>query len=236
MPELAIKRLPFTLELTASTDTPGQDATGRAKMELKNAVAICLISFFSATLVVLIARALDIQAASRLEPQLTRIADQLEAIRKHGGIASPSGGSEASDTIADGLIVYYFHSNIRCPTCRAIESQSHEVVQTDFDSLVKKGDITWKVLNYEQVDGQDLAKKFEVQMPVVVIVRMQAGEIEDWRRLDKVWALVNDKPAFAKYVRDAIEQMRTPSKTPDSSAPSANAPQIPLPSPDIPVP
>ena len=42
-------------------------------MELKNAVTICLISLFSATLVLLIARALDLQAVARLEPQLTRI-------------------------------------------------------------------------------------------------------------------------------------------------------------------
>lgn len=50
-------------------------------MELKNAVAVCLISFFSATLVVLIARSLDNQAASRLEPRLTQIAEELHALR-----------------------------------------------------------------------------------------------------------------------------------------------------------
>ena len=44
-------------------------------MELKNAVAVCLISLVSATLVVLIARSLDNQAASRLEPQLAQIAE-----------------------------------------------------------------------------------------------------------------------------------------------------------------
>lgn len=205
-------------------------------MELKNAVAVCLISFFSATLVVLIARALDIQAASRLEPQLTRIADQLETIRKHGGMASASGGGTASDAIADGLIVYYFHSNIRCPTCRAIESQAHEVVQTDFASMAKKGDVVWKVLNYEQAEGVKLAKKFEIQMPVIVIVRMRAGEIEDWRRLDKVWALVDEKPAFAEYVRDAIEQMRRPeaAEAKKSTKPAADLPQIPVPGPDLP--
>jgi len=42
-------------------------------MELKNAVTVCLISLFSATLVMLIARALDLQAANRLEPQLAKI-------------------------------------------------------------------------------------------------------------------------------------------------------------------
>ena len=46
-------------------------------MELKNALAICLISLFSATLVVLIARSLDSAAASRLEPQLAKIAEEL---------------------------------------------------------------------------------------------------------------------------------------------------------------
>ena len=58
-------------------------------MELKNAVAVCLISLFSATLVVLIARALDSQAASRLEPQLASIVEELQAIRKQGGVAAP---------------------------------------------------------------------------------------------------------------------------------------------------
>ena len=46
-------------------------------MELKNAVAVCLISLFSATLVVLIARSLDSQAASQLEPQLASIVEEL---------------------------------------------------------------------------------------------------------------------------------------------------------------
>ena len=38
-------------------------------------------------------------------------------------------------------------------------------------------------------------------MPVVVLARMKDGKIEDWKRLDEVWALVGDKPAFTKYVR-----------------------------------
>ena len=62
-------------------------------MDLKNAVAVCLISFFSATLVLLIARALDLQAAARLEPQLARIVEQLEMIRQGGAIARVGGAA-----------------------------------------------------------------------------------------------------------------------------------------------
>ena len=60
-------------------------------MELKNAAAVCLVSMFSATLVLLIARSLDNQAAARLEPQLASIAEELQAIRTQGGIMTAAG-------------------------------------------------------------------------------------------------------------------------------------------------
>ena len=179
-------------------------------MDLKNAVAVCLISLFSATLVVLIARALDSQAASRLEPQLASIVEELQAIRKQGGIAASPGTAANTETAADGLVVYYFHSNTRCPTCQSIESQAKDTVQTDFASQLTSGEVSWKVLNYEQPANAQLAKKFEIQMPVVVLAKMKAGQVEDWKRLDEVWALVGDKPAFAKYVRDQITRMLAP--------------------------
>ena len=180
-------------------------------MELKNAVAVCLIALFSATLVVLIARSLDSQAALRLEPQLARIVEELEAIRKQGGVQGgtaaaprPADGGEAAH---DGLVVYYFHGNTRCPTCKSIESQAKQVVERDFASQLANGEIVWKVLNYEQPANAELAKKFELQAPVVVLARTKGGKIEAWNRLDEVWGLVGDPPAYAQFVRDQIAQM-----------------------------
>jgi hypothetical protein len=36
---------------------------------------------------------------------------------------------------------------------------------------------------------------------------MKGGDIDQWKRLDRVWALVGDKPAYAAYLRDEIRQM-----------------------------
>jgi len=199
-------------------------------MELKNAVAVCLISLVSATLVVLIARSLDSQAASRLEPQLARIVEELEAIRSSGGIATSPVATAKSQSLRDGLVVYYFHSNTRCPTCQAIESQSHETVQADFAEQLDGGEIVWKTLNYEEPAASELATKFEIQMPVVVLARMKEGRIEDWNRLDQVWGLVGDKPAFAEYIRTEISQMlKAPDQEPASAQPT-DVPAIPVPS------
>ena len=208
-------------------------------MELKNAIAVCLITLFSATLVLLIARALDLQAAPRLELQLAKIVDELEAIRKSGGIMAGSGVAAENESADDAVMVYYFHSNVRCPTCRAIESQAHETVQSEFASEMESGEVIWKVLNYEEAAGTELGKKFEIQMPVVVLARMNGGEIEQWKRLDEIWALVGDKPAFSDYVGDEISQMLEPRDTKPPVAPTSDAAEIPFAGvdpPDIPVP
>ena len=203
-------------------------------MELKNAVATCLIALFSATLVLLIARALDLQAASQLEPHLARIAEELQAIRKGGGITAASGGTTTEGSADDGVIVYYFHGNIRCPTCRSIESQSHETVQSDFASQLDSGEVVWKVLNYEEPAVAELAKQFEIQMPIVVLVRMEGGQIGDWKRLDGVWALVGDKPAFAEYVQAEIQAMLETAPLATPTAPEAPTPAA-MPTPDPPI-
>ncbi len=198
-------------------------------MELKNAVAVCLISLFSATIVVLIARSLDSQAASQLQPQLTSIAEELRALRKQGGSAIAADASATSDNVNDGLIVYYFHSTARCPTCRSIEAQADEAVKTYFAPQLEKGEVIWKIANYEQAAAKPLAETFKITMPVVVLVRMKDGQIEKWNRLDKVWALVGDKPAFAKYMREQIEQMLPPEKKAEATKHVGPPPVIPVP-------
>ena len=87
----------------------------------------------------------------------------------------------------------------------------------------------WKIVNYEQPAAKPLAEKFQLQMPVVVLARMKDGKIEDWKRLDEVWAVVGDKPAFTKYVRKEIERMLAPDKKPTPTTTQTPGPTIPTP-------
>jgi hypothetical protein len=195
-------------------------------MDLKNAAAVCLIALCSATLVVLIARFLDNQAASRLEPQLANIVEELRAIRGQGGAISSTAAPKL-DAVREGLVVYYFHNNMRCPTCRSIESQAHETVQNQFASQLRAGAVVWKIVNYDQEAAKPLATKFDIQMPVVVLARMKDGQVSDWKRLDQVWALVGDKPAFAKYMRGEIDAMLAGGKRTSPAKPQTSVPPLP---------
>jgi hypothetical protein len=191
-------------------------------MELKNAVTVCLISLFSATLVLLIARALDLQAAARLEPQLIRIVEELEALRQQGSIATAAPADRAD---VQRVTVYYLHSSARCVTCRAVESQTHDVLQSDFAAELKAGTVAWKSLNYEVPPATELAKKFKVASFAVVLAKTEGGEDAPWRRLDRAGALVGDKPRFASYVRDEISKMLHPAEPRPTWAASGDEPE-----------
>ncbi len=172
-------------------------------MELKNALSICLISLVSAALVMLIARSLDSQAASRLQPQLERIAAELQAIRSAGRVAD----GPMSSTPHDALVAFYFHGDQRCRTCRTIEAQTYDTIVSEFPAQLERGDLVWQTLSYDESPGKEWAQTFEVQAAVVVLAWMKDGQPADWRRLDEVWGLVGDKQAFATFIRDAVTEM-----------------------------
>jgi len=199
-------------------------------MDLKNAVAVCLISLFSATLVVLIARSLDMQAAARLEPKLDAIAEELRAIRTGGGMAASPGEASAARAVDDGLMVYYFHG-VRCPTCRAAEAIAKETLESEYASQLEEGQIGWKVLDYmNDAEAKAMALDFDVTSATLVLVKRNRGQIETWNRLDRVLALADDKAALSAYLQEEIDGMLSPpEEQPEEAGPADEAPAIPLP-------
>ena len=124
-------------------------------------------------LVVLIARSLDNQAASQLQPQLTSIAEELHAIRKQGGFAAAPSDAVTDESVDSGLVVYYLHSSYRCPTCRTVETETKKLLESEFGPQLDRGEIVFKVVNYEKPAGAKLARQFEVSSAVVVLAVLE---------------------------------------------------------------
>lgn len=204
-------------------------------MELKQAGAVCPLAILTTTLVLLVARSLDVDASSKLEPRLAEIVEELRTIREQGGIALGGGVSDARQNV-DGLTVFYFHGATRCPTCESIEARSHDTVRKIFADELDSGLLTWKVLNYEEPANEELAKKFEVQMPVVVLAHVRGGNVQEWKRLDEVWALVGDPPTFSAFLEEGIRDMLTTNAMPADELNEAPVHDAPASTPDEAVP
>lgn len=110
-------------------------------------------------------------------------------------------------TPADGLVATFFHGNVRCPTCRDIESYSHQAIEEGFADQLASGDLHWQATNYETPANKHFAVDYEIFSSTVVLVRMADGKPAEWRNLNRVWEFVGDEQAFKGYVIEQAQEM-----------------------------
>lgn len=104
------------------------------------------------------------------------------------------------------VVVYYFHGNTRCFTCRAIENFSRAAVGNGFPDELQKGRLEFQVINVEDPANEHFVGDYQLVTRSVVLVRYAGGKQEKWKNLDRVWELVRDNDAFARYVQTETRQ------------------------------
>jgi hypothetical protein len=110
--------------------------------------------------------------------------------------AAPGGGSQ--------VIVYYFHGDRRCKTCRTIEAYAEDVVRSRFGNELDSGRLAWKVVNYDEAENAHFIKEFSLVSASIVVVEVEGGEPVRFETLQKAWTLVRDKPGFDDYVHHTV--------------------------------
>ena len=131
----------------------------------------------------------------------------IKETRNGPGAAAPMANDEGAALPDNGVVVFYFHGNTRCPTCRSIEAQAHDLVTSRSANELADGQLTWQVVNYETPADAHYVDDYEIVAPIVILSLRRDGTQTDWRSLDRVWELVGDGPAFATYVQQEIGDM-----------------------------
>lgn len=57
--------------------------------------------------------------------------------------------------------IFDFHTTNRCVTCKAIEANTKYTLETYFKEEVKNGTITFQIVNIDDKENYELAKKFK---------------------------------------------------------------------------
>jgi len=102
--------------------------------------------------------------------------------------------------------VYYLHSTFRCTTCNAIEKMTMALLETQYRRELSSGSMLFHEVDFQTDEA--LAKQFGVVASCVVVAAVRNGKVVDFQRLDDVWTLMKDPPAFDKYLRNAITAMQ----------------------------
>ncbi|HCE44861.1 MAG TPA: hypothetical protein DET40_15075 [Lentisphaeria bacterium] len=116
-----------------------------------------------------------------------------------------SGNTDSNTKSGKYLRVYYTHAAVRCETCNSIEKKTRELLESRFKNELADGRIEWQVVNFQE--NEAFAKEFDVATSGVVAVLMDGDKVVDYERLDEVWTLLGEPPAFNAYLEKAFRKL-----------------------------
>lgn len=107
----------------------------------------------------------------------------------------------------DRVEVIYFHGKQRCPTCRAIEKGTAEVVNNMFVSEMKDGKVVFRTVDISTPEGEKVADEYEVTWSSLFVNKWKNGK--ETRNNMTEFGFGNarkDPDAFKKGLADKIRQ------------------------------
>lgn len=130
-------------------------------------------------------------------------------------LSAPCSASDAAQPAAEKgaraaateLVAYYFHGNLRCATCRKLETYSEEAILEGFPEEIAEGRLIWRTINTDEPENKRYVKDFQLVTKSLVLVEYQEGQVVRSKNLKLIWQLVSDRDGFLTYVREATAEM-----------------------------
>jgi hypothetical protein len=102
------------------------------------------------------------------------------------------------------IAVYYFHGDVRCPTCHKLENYAKEALDTYFAQDLADGKIQWKPTNVDTPGNEHFVRDYELVTKSVILSKTVNGQQVVWKNLDQIWQLVREKDKYLEYIRDSV--------------------------------
>ena len=115
--------------------------------------------------------------------------------------AAGTAEAAADTTSSHRVLAYYFHTTQRCASCRKIEANTAEAIQTGFAEELKDGRLVFQAVNIEERENAHFVEDYKLYTKSVILVDERSGKETAWKNLAKVWQLLNDKDAFVRYIQ-----------------------------------
>lgn len=105
------------------------------------------------------------------------------------------------------VVAYYFHGNVRCPTCMKLEEYSGEAINQGFSDEIKKGSLEFKSVNIDEGSNSHFVQDYQLVTRSLVISKIENGKEVKWKNLDMIWNLVRDHDKYIEYVKEETKKM-----------------------------
>jgi len=110
------------------------------------------------------------------------------------------------------VVVYYFHGQMRCPTCYKLEQYSKEAIETNFKDALASGKLEFKVVNVEDKGNEHYGKDYQLYTKSLIFSLVKDDKEIKWKNMDKIWEYVGNKERFIDYVKSGVVDFLKESK------------------------
>ena len=166
-------------------------------MNSKTIVTVALLLFVAVSVVYLVVKETGEEPTAEVKGPGASVEQG-----KEGEAGAELKGRDDVAVAESKVMAYYFHGNVRCMKCRAIEAYTKEAIEGSFAKELKNGSLELRVVNIENPGNEHFVQDFQLVTRSVVLVEMQGDEQKGWKNLKQVWDLVGNKGAFLKYIQD----------------------------------
>jgi len=111
----------------------------------------------------------------------------------------------AEDAKGGHVIAYYFHGDMRCPTCHKLEQYSKEAIETNFKDALRSGKLEFKVINIEDKGNEHYESDYQLYTKSLILSIVKNDKEVKWKNLDKIWEHVRNKEVFIGYVKNGVD-------------------------------
>lgn len=110
------------------------------------------------------------------------------------------------------VVVYYFHSDMRCRTCTLFEKYTKETLTSHFQKQLETGRLQFQIVNTDKPQNAHYIEDFQLFTKSVVVTLNQDNKITEYTNLKDIWNHVSDPQAFADYISANVRKYLERSK------------------------
>ena len=111
----------------------------------------------------------------------------------------PAGeGREIAET---QVLVTYYYTSYRCPTCKKLETYSQQAIEEGFPAELEEKRIVFRTLNLDEPENSRYVEDYKLVTKSLIVSLYRNGKEIKWKNLPDIWKLVGDQEKFGEYVR-----------------------------------
>lgn len=112
-----------------------------------------------------------------------------------------------SGQVNDFVEILYFHGKQRCMTCRSIEQNTKELLESMFQRQMKEGKVVFRVIDISKKENDRIAEKYEVAWSSLFLVQHKKGKEKAENLTEFAFGHSRTQPeAFKRGITEKINQ------------------------------